>query len=116
MTDYRHSIKVKFLLLGIIVGFGVFLLLGARSQDDVVLLASDRYRVSAWGDPHSHGAFVVDSLTGKTKLVYRHYYGTPENGLTPGDSMEDVEQEDSELGEGASHEQNHLGLSYTKIP
>lgn len=115
MTDYRHKLQVKFLLIGIMVGIGIFLLLGAKSQDDVVLLASDRYQVSAWGDPHSHGAVVVDSLTGKTKLVYQHYYVTPENGLTQEDTTGE-EREGSEVGAGPNVPQNHLSLPFTQIP
>ena len=115
MSNERHKIQVKFLLVGILLGLSLFLLLGAKSQDDVVLLASDRYQVSAWGDPHSHGAFVVDSLTGKTKLVYRQVYSTPENGATDGDTTgEDLEG--SEVGAELNGPQNHLGLPFTQIP
>ncbi len=115
MTDYRQKRQVKFLLLGIMVGMGIFLLLGARSQDDVVLLAADRYQISAWGDVHSHGAFVVDSLTGKTKLVYEHHYQAPENGLTDGGTPGE-ELEGSKVGKRPNGPQNHLGLPFTQIP
>ena len=115
MRDSQHYIKAKFLLFGLLTGISIFLLLGARSQDDVVLLASDRYQVSAWGDIHSHGAFVVDSLTGKTKLVYRHDYGMSEEGGISDDAIgEDLEG--SEVGEAPSGPQDYLGLPFTKIP
>ena len=114
MTDYRHKLQVKFLLLGIMVGFGLFLLLGAKSQDDVVLLASDRYRISAWGNSHSHGAFVVDSLTGKTKLVYQDTYQTTDDRMAVEGSQE--EPEGSTRSKTSSVEVNHLGRLFTKIP
>ncbi len=115
MTDSQHKIKVKFLLLGFMVGFGLFLLLGAKSQDDVVLLAADRYRVSAWGDPHSHGAFIIDSLTGSTKLAYEHYYSTPEKEVTPEGGTRRRLEGTSE-GEVPGTPRNHLGLPFSQVP
>ncbi len=117
MSNERHKIPVKFLLIGILLGLSFFLLLGAKSQDDVVLLASDRYRVSSWGDPHSHGAFVIDSLTGKTKLVYQHFYHVSDDRLMHGETTEDPEGlEAAEGGNGANIHQDHLGLPFIKIP
>ncbi len=117
MSNDRHKTHAKFLLVGILLGVSLFLLLGAKSQDDVVLLASDRYRVSSWGDVHSHGAFVIDSLTGKTKLVYQHFYQASGNGVADDEMIEDqkgVEAGDS--GNGPDSHQDHLGLPFIKIP
>ena len=117
MKNDRHKTHVKFVLIGILLGVSLFLLLGAKSQDDVVLLASDRYRVSSWGDLHSHGAFVIDSLTGKTKLVYRHFYQASGNGVADDEMIEDQEGvEAGENGNGPDSYQDHLGLPFIKIP
>ena len=117
MSNDRHKTHVKFLLVGILLGVSLFLLLGAKSQDDVVLLASDRYRVSSWGDLHSHGAFVIDSLTGKTKLVYRHFYQSSDHGVVDEEMAEDHEGLEAESGSnGPDSHQDHLGLPFIKIP
>lgn len=99
MTDkqgYRE--RIKFFILGALVVVGVLSLLGANSnsidRDEVVLLDSDRYRIAAWGDAKAHGAFVMDSITGQTKIVYRL----------------------SEIGEDKLLERNHLNLRFTDIP
>lgn len=31
-----------------------------------------RYQISAWGDAAAHGAFIVDTATGETKIAYRY--------------------------------------------
>ncbi len=115
MADDRHKMQVKFLLLGFLVGCSMFFLLGAKSQDDVVLLASDRYRVSAWGDAHSHGAFIVDSLTGSTKLAYQHYYTDPAGGSSNSDQARE-EVEGANISEDTGTHYNRLGLPFSQIP
>ncbi len=96
MTGQQYREQVKFFLLGVFVVVGVLSLMGAKllDQEDVVLLNSDRYRIAAWGDGMAHGAFVMDSITGEAKIVYR---------------LKDVE-EDRIL------ERNHLNMRFTEIP
>lgn len=96
MADKRHKERIKFFILGVLMVVGVLSLMGARllDQEEVVLLSSDRYRIAAWGDATAHGAFVMDSITGETKIVYRY----------------------KEVGENKSLERNHLNLRFTEIP
>ena len=96
MADKRYRERITFFLLGVFVVVGVLSLMGARllDQEEVVLLDSDRYRIAAWGDGNAHGAFVMDSITGQTKIVYRY----------------------KEVGEAKSLERNQLDLRFTEIP
>jgi len=72
MTEKTYRERVKFFVLGLLVAVGFISLLGAKFQDETVLLDALRYRISAWGDGKAHGAFIVDSFTGQTKVVYAH--------------------------------------------
>lgn len=96
MEEKQYRERIKFFLLGVIVALGILSLMGARflDQEEVVLLDSDRYRIAAWGDADAHGAFVMDSITGQTKIVYRY----------------------KEVGEAKSLERNKLDLRFTEIP
>ncbi|MBN2643919.1 MAG: hypothetical protein JXR59_00410 [Desulfuromonadaceae bacterium] len=63
--------KIKYFLFGIVASLTVLLLLGNTSSPPPNY---GRYQISAWGAPSeqgaSFGAFVLDSVTGETKLVY----------------------------------------------
>ncbi len=72
--------RIKYFLLGIFVLGGLIFLTGAK-QD--VPLSYGRYQISAWGTPFGNnsggcGAFVVDTATGETKVVYTVIYGKHE--------------------------------------
>ena len=96
MEEKQYRERIKFFLLGVIVALGVLSLMGANflDQEEVVLFNIDRYRIAAWGDANAHGAFVMDSITGQTKIVYRY----------------------KEVGEATSLERNKLDLRFTEIP
>ncbi len=96
MEEKQYRERIKFFLLGVIVVLGVLSLMGARylDQEEVVLLNVDRYRIAAWGDGNAHGAFVMDSITGQTRIAYRY----------------------KEVGEAKSLERNNLDLRFTEIP
>lgn len=96
MTGQQYRERMKFFLLGVFAVVGVLSLMGAKllDQEEVVLLSSDRYRIAAWGDGKAHGAFVLDSITGETKIVYR---------------LKDI-------GEDRILERNHLNMRFTEIP
>jgi len=72
MTHGSNRERIKWLLLGFLMAVGIFSLMGNKSKDDVLLLANGRYQMAAWGDGIAHGAFVMDTLTGETKIVYRY--------------------------------------------
>ncbi len=96
MAEKQHRERIKYFFLGVIVVIGTLLLMGARllDQEETVLLDVDRYRIAAWGDGQAHGAFVLDSITGETKIVYRI----------------------KEIGEDKLLERSHLNLRFTEIP
>ncbi len=96
MADKHYRERIKFFFLGVFVVVAVLSLMGARllDQEEVVLLNSDRYRIAAWGDGSAHGAFVMDSITGETKIVYRY----------------------KEVGEEKMLERSHLNLRFPEIP
>lgn len=62
--------RIRFFLLGVLIVIGAIFLMGAA--DTQLSIDNSRYQISAWGDSKAHGAFIVDSVTGKTKIVY-HY-------------------------------------------
>ena len=76
MTDKLYKEWFKYFFLGFVVAVGILFLMGARGlniNDDILLLSSsNRYQIAAWGDAKAHGAFVVDSITGQTKVAYRY--------------------------------------------
>lgn len=60
---------VRGLLIGFMLGVGIFSLMGFKEE---VLLNNGRYQLAAWGSGGAHGAFVIDTLTGETKIAYRY--------------------------------------------
>ena len=96
MADQQYRERIKFFLLGVLTIVGVLSLMGAKllDQEEILLLNVDRYRLAAWGDEKAHGAFVMDSITGQTKIVYRV----------------------KDIGEDLLLERNHLNLRFTEIP
>lgn len=63
--------RVKYFLLGVLVIIGAVFLMGANNKDSVVI-DNGRFQISAWGDGKAHGAFIVDTISGETKIVYRY--------------------------------------------
>lgn len=57
--------KIKFFILGVLLTISLVVLTGAYGS------YVDRYQVSAWSaDGIGFGAFVIDTTTGETKMVY----------------------------------------------
>jgi hypothetical protein len=83
--------RVKFFCLGMLMVLGVVFLMG--STNDKVVIDNGRYQVSAWGDGKAHGAFIVDTVSGETKIVYRY----------------------KELGDKKSLERSDLNKPFSKI-
>lgn len=70
MTENRiYKERAKFFLMGMLVVIGMMFLMGAAN--DTVVIDNGRYQISAWGDGKAHGAFIVDTISGETKIVYR---------------------------------------------
>ncbi len=72
-----YTERFKFFLLGVLSIIGICLLMGA----DYGAPGYGRYQISAWGASFGDfsggcGAFVVDTVTGETKTVYRFVYGS----------------------------------------
>ena len=72
MMEILNKMSARDLVLGFLLVVGSFVLMGSKGQDDVVVLSNGRYQLAAWGDGVAHGAFVMDTLTGETKIVYRY--------------------------------------------
>jgi hypothetical protein len=66
--DKQPKGRVYFFFLGVLMVLAVFLLMGA----DAPAPSYGRYQISAWGDSTAHGAFIVDTTSGETKIVYRY--------------------------------------------
>lgn len=65
MKDKSNLEKWKFFLLGVLLAISLAVLTGANGS------YVDRYQVSAWSSEGiGFGAFVVDTATGETKMVY----------------------------------------------
>lgn len=64
--------RLKFFCLGILVVLGLVFLMGTTNHNDKVVIDSGRYQVAAWGDGKAHGAFITDTISGETKIVYRY--------------------------------------------
>jgi hypothetical protein len=65
--------RVKFFCLGILVVLGAVFLMGTTNHRDQVIIDNGRYQVAAWGDGKAHGgAFITDTISGETKIVYRY--------------------------------------------
>ena len=63
-----HDGRLKFFALGALVVIAAVFLTGM----DAPAPNYGRYQISAWGDATAHGAFIVDTATGETKIVYRY--------------------------------------------
>lgn len=88
--------RIKYFVLGMVVVVGVGILINANSiivvpEDssgrprDMPILGNGRYQISSWGGTfgaHSggFGAFVVDTISGESKMVYVRVYGTSTKG------------------------------------
>ena len=92
MTENRIvKERIRYFLLGMLVVVGMLFLAGA--SNDKVVIDNGRYQISAWGDSRAHGAFVVDTISGETKIVYRY----------------------KELSDSTFKERNNLGEPFSKI-
>lgn len=92
MTENRIvKERIRFFLLGMLVVVGMLFLIGA--SNDKVVIDNGRYQISSWGDSRAHGAFVVDTISGETKIVYRY----------------------KELGDSTFKERNSLNEPFSKI-
>ena len=60
--------RLRFFALGALVVLAAVFLMGM----DAPAPRYGRYQISAWGDAAAHGAFIVDTATGETKIVYRY--------------------------------------------
>lgn len=85
--------RIKFFCLGILVMLGVVFLMGTSNQHEKVVIDNGRYQVAAWGDGKAHGAFVTDTISGETRIVYRY----------------------KEMGNGKSFERSNLNQPFSKI-
>ena len=83
--------KVKFFLLGMLVMIGFMILAGAYAD------APGRYQLESWGASGiGFGAFVADTVSGETKIVYlntgmktsqANYLGMSFDGIKTGTPM-----------------------------
>jgi hypothetical protein len=68
--------KLKFFFLGVLLALSLAVLMGAYGN------SLGRYQVSAWsGGGIGYGAFVMDTTTGKTKMVYMNIGDERQNHL-----------------------------------
>ena len=65
-------LRVKYFFLGVLVLLGMIFLMGADVDQSKPVVDIRKYQISAWGDSDAHGAFIVDTITGVTKIVYRY--------------------------------------------
>jgi len=66
--------RIKFFIIGALAVAGAIFLMGANSSDTIVL-DNGRYQISAWGNSRAYGAFVLDTVTGETKVAYKYFDG-----------------------------------------
>ncbi|MBW1683138.1 MAG: hypothetical protein JRF59_15720 [Deltaproteobacteria bacterium] len=59
--------RIKFFILGALVTLGLMTVMGLREKTEP---RYGRYQISAWGANGAYGAFVIDTATGETKVVY----------------------------------------------
>jgi hypothetical protein len=68
--------KLKFFFLGVLLAVSLAVLMGAYGN------SPGRYQVSAWsGSGIGYGAFVVDTTTGNTKMIYMNIGDQKQNHL-----------------------------------
>ncbi|MBI9083809.1 MAG: hypothetical protein JEZ11_09440 [Desulfobacterales bacterium] len=60
--------RLRFFTLGAFVVLAAVFLMGMDAPSPNY----GRYQISAWGDTAAHGAFIVDTATGETKIAYRY--------------------------------------------
>jgi hypothetical protein len=76
MKDKLKRERLKFFFLGILLALSLAILMGAYGN------SLGRYQVSAWsGGGIGYGAFVMDTTTGKTKMVYMNIGDERQNHL-----------------------------------
>jgi hypothetical protein len=66
----RWGERAQFFFLGILAAVALLLLTGAVHEPPPPNFG--RYQIAAWGDAGAHGAFVTDTTTGETRIVYRY--------------------------------------------
>lgn len=77
--------RIRFFLLGVAATLLAVMTMGADNGRAPQALANGRYQVSAWAGQFSKnsggmGAFVIDTVSGETKIVYSRLFGdTPNN-------------------------------------
>ena len=84
--------RIKYFLLGLLTVIAAIFLMGTTHHNDVVI-DNGRFQISAWGDSKTHGAFIVDSVSGKTKIVYQK----------------------KELGDGKSVKISNLNMPFSRM-
>lgn len=76
MSSQLLPTKWKYFLLGIALAVGVMFTMGANRD------APGRYQLSTWGASGiGFGAFVTDTASGETKIVYLNIGTVKENNL-----------------------------------
>ena len=70
--------RIRFFLLGVLVIVGAIFLMGATSEKPII--ENGRYQISSWGDDEAQGSFIVDTVSGETKIAYM--YKELEDGKT----------------------------------
>ncbi|MCK5227250.1 MAG: hypothetical protein KAJ60_06010 [Desulfobulbaceae bacterium] len=77
--------RAKFFLLGVCALIGILFLTGA-AENSVPTLNFGRYQIATWGSDlgkgGAFGVFVLDTVSGETKMVYTKLYGSPGKGKT----------------------------------
>lgn len=89
MNNIKRKDKILYASIGAIIATTLFLLVGAT---DVSAPSYGRYQVSAWSSPTGKdsvrvGAFVTDTATGETKVVYHKTVSAAETGLYGKDQL-----------------------------
>jgi len=76
MSTQRLSMKWKYFLGGFVLAFSILILMGAYRE------TPGRYQLNAWGASNiGFGAFVTDTASGETKIVYLNTGTVKENNL-----------------------------------
>jgi len=83
--------RLKYFFFGVVTVLGVLFLTGAIDATNPTLNYG-RYQISAWGtglekDSGAFGVFVVDTVSGETKMVYTRVYGSPDKGKVVVDNL-----------------------------
>lgn len=83
--------KTGAFFLGLLAALGLLLLTGAVETSQTVI-QHNRYQLSSWSSQISasagvFGAFVMDTNTGETKIVYAKVYGEPSPGKVVKDDL-----------------------------